>query len=175
MDLEGSQTYTNINNVLIDLFITNSFLEIFETIAYDEVLIPISFLFNTSARNMKYIINALYLFLYGETTTLENLEFIRELEDGQLRKYREYSSIALEEGYDDISSWLNGVANIMLNHVVYFDDSITSIINDELFCQEKETFWICLACGNILTNLCAPEFCPVCGLPRGYYQQLTTY
>ena len=99
MDFQQSQTYQNVQFVLSELFETHSFLNIFETIAYEEVLIQISFLFNTSARNIRYITNALYNILYGKTSTLENLEFARAREDDELRKYRDYSVIALEEGY----------------------------------------------------------------------------
>lgn len=81
MDFQQSQTYQNIQTVLSELFETHSILNIFEVTAYEEVLIPISFLFNTSARNLWYITNALYNILYGEDTTLENLEFIRARED----------------------------------------------------------------------------------------------
>ncbi len=172
MDFQQSQTYQNIQTVLSELFETHSFLNIFETIAYEEVLIPISFLFNTSARNMRYITNNLYNILYGETSTLENLEFIREREDEELRRYRELSDMALEEGFDGIASILNGIANIMLTHVLAYDEAIESILSGELFCSPEETFWICLGCGNILAGECAPEICPVCFLPRGYYQQL---
>lgn len=174
MDFQQSQTYQNLQIVLSELFETQSFLNIFEVTAYEEVLIPISFLFNTSSRNIRYITNALYDILYGENTTLENLEFIREREDEELRRYRDYSIIASDEGFDDIASVLNGIANIMLSHILAYDNSISAIINEELYCNEEEVFWICLGCGNIIVGECAPDLCPVCFLPRGYYQQLPT-
>lgn len=174
MDFQQSQTYQNIQTVLSELFETHSFLNIFEVTAYEEVLIPISFLFNTSARNLWYITNALYNILYGEDTTLENLEFIRAREDEELRRYREYSIIASDEGFNDISSILNGIANILLGHISAYDSAISAIINEELYCKEEEVFWICLGCGNILVGECAPDICPVCFLPGGYYQQLPT-
>lgn len=172
MDFQQSQTYQNVQFVLSELFETHSLLNIFETIAYEEVLVQISFLFNTSARNIRYITNALYNILYGKTSTLENLEFARAREDDELRKYRDYSVIALEEGFDDIASILNGISNIMLTHIVAYDEAISSILNGELFCSQEESLWICLGCGNILAGECAPEICPVCFLPGGYYQKL---
>lgn len=174
MDFQQSQTYQNLQTVLFDLFETYSLLNIFETTAYEEVLIPISFLFNTSARNVRYITSALYSILYGEPTTLENLEFIRSSEDEDLRKYREYSIIASDEGFDTIASILNGTANIMLGHILAYDNAISAIINGELYCQEEETFWICLGCGNIIVAECAPDLCPVCLVAGGYYQQIST-
>ena len=78
MDFEDSQTYLNLQIALQDLLENNSLLELFETEAQEEILIPISFLFNTTARNSKFIANRIYEILYGEMTTLDNLQVARE-------------------------------------------------------------------------------------------------
>ena len=52
---------------------------------------------------------------------------------------------------------------------------IEDIINDQLYCKPEESLWICLGCGNILSGLCAPEICPVCGVDGGFYDHLSTY
>lgn len=174
MDFQQSQTYQNLQTVLSDLFETYSLLNVFETTAYEEVLIPISFLFNTSARNVKYITDALYSILYGEPTTLQNLEFIRSNESEALSKLRDYSIIASEEGFEAIASNLNGIANIMLGHISAYDRAISDIVNGELYCQPTETFWVCLGCGNVIVDECAPEICPVCFVSGGYYQKIET-
>lgn len=175
MDFEDSQTYLNLQIALQDLLENNSLLELFETEAQEEILIPISFLFNTTARNSKFIANRIYEILYGEMTTLDNLQVAREREDEELRTYREYSRVAIGEGFEGYASLFNGIANVMLNHLLAYDNAIDNIINDTLFCKPEESLWICLGCGNILSGLCAPDVCPVCGVPGGYYDQLTTY
>lgn len=37
-------------------------------------------------------------------------------------------------------------------------------------CKAREVVWVCLNCGNLIWDTCAPETCPVCSYPRGYYQ-----
>jgi rubrerythrin len=175
LDLQGSQTYINLQITLANLLEDSTLLDIYEIKSNEEILIPISFLFNTNARNLRFISNRLYRMLNGETTTLENLQAASSREEEELLQYREFSRVAIEEGFEDISSLFNGIANILLNHVLAYQDAIEDIINDQMYCKPEESLWICLGCGNILSGLCAPERCPVCGVPGGYYDQLTTY
>ncbi len=175
MDFEDSQTYLNLQIALLDLLENNSLLELFETKAQEEILIPVSFLFNTTARNSRFIADRIYEIIYGDTTTLENLQVAREREDEELRTYREYSRVAIDEGFEGYASLFNGIANIMLNHLLSYDNAINNILNDTLYCKPEESLWICLGCGNILSGLCAPDVCPVCGVPGGFYDQLTVY
>ncbi|WP_418884619.1 rubredoxin-like domain-containing protein [Eisenbergiella porci] len=33
-----------------------------------------------------------------------------------------------------------------------------------------EEVWICLNCGYVICGKCAPERCPACGYPQGYFE-----
>ena len=173
MDFQESQTYINLQVALKELLETNTLLEIFEAAAAEEVLIPINFLFNTTARNVRYIAIYLYSILYGETSTLENLQVASIRENEGRLVYLDYSDTAIEEGFDDIASLFNGISNIMLNHSIAYDNAILDIENGTLYCQPGESLWICLGCGNILSGICAPDICPVCGVSGRYYRRYT--
>ena len=41
--------------------------------------------------------------------------------------------------------------------------------NGEVFCKEEEEVWVCLNCGYVHFGKCAPEKCPACGYPQGYF------
>ncbi len=84
--------------------------------------------------------------------------------------YRDYARIAREEGYNDIESLFNGIANIDLNHGLQLETQYNDVIRDQVFCKDQETLWICMQCGNILNGLCAPVVCPVCGFPQSFYR-----
>ena len=84
--------------------------------------------------------------------------------------YREYARIAREEGYLDIESLFNGIANIDLNHGLQLVLKYNEVVRDQVFCKNEAVLWICMQCGNILSGLCAPESCPVCNLPQGFYR-----
>lgn len=103
--------------------------------------------------------------------TEKNLQesVISESESGD-RIYREFAKTAQEEGYNDIAALFNGIANIELNHDLRFRSLYDNLVRNELFCKSGETLWICMQCGNIMSGLCAPEICPVCFFPQGYYR-----
>ncbi len=175
LDFQESQTYINLQISLLNLLEESTLLDLYEAQANEEVLIPISLLFSTNARHSRFIANRIHGTIYGETITLDNLIAAREREDRELNLYLEYSEQALEEGYDEFASLFNGISNILRNHLFAYEAAIDDIISNQLFCKPEETLWICIGCGNIISGLCAPEVCPVCLTPQGFYQQLTTY
>lgn len=104
-------------------------------------------------------------------TTSENLAYSAEIEvDAANQMYREFARTAREEGYNELAALFNGVANIELNHNLRFQDLYENVERNEVFCKPVENLWICMQCGNIMSGSCAPEICPVCGFPQGYYK-----
>jgi rubrerythrin len=97
------------------------------------------------------------------------------MENEKIDVYREYSRIAREEGYDELASLFNGIANILFTHADSFDTAAFDLETGQLYCRTNEAIWICLGCGNVLTGECAPELCPICGVPGSFYQLVTYY
>lgn len=171
MDFQQSQTYINLQAAYNDSLMANARYGLFSKRAMQDQLLEIGFIFDTTARNEQYMAERLRNILSnGNPSTLENLSEASNEEREASNLYREFSRIAVEEGYNDLASLFNGIANIRLNHISTFDSVIVEIQNDELFCKPEKNLWICLGCGNILSGECAPEICPICGYPQGYYQ-----
>lgn len=84
--------------------------------------------------------------------------------------YREYANIARDEGYTNLESLFNGIANIDLNHGLQMERNYNNLVRNQVFCKPQPELWVCMQCGNIMNGLCAPEICPVCGFPQGYYR-----
>lgn len=177
LDFQSSQTYINLQNALKNEFETSTKYDMFGVQARDESLIEVSNIFNNISENQILIAQRLWgLINDGDTTTLENLRDAASDEEYAERElYREYSRVALEEGYDDLAQLFNGIANIKLNHTVVFQTTATELEDGSMFCKEEEGLWLCLGCGNILIGLCAPEICPICLKPQSYYQFLRYY
>jgi rubrerythrin len=137
----------------------------------DEEL-KISNIFFTVGRNNRFIAERLRRILYGgDTSTLENLlETSEDAEYAEKNIYREYSQIAAEEGFNDIASLFNGIGNIKINQTLVLQGTARDIENNELYCKREVRLWICLGCGNIMSGLCAPVVCPICGYPQSYYE-----
>ncbi len=177
MDFQSSQTYSNLQNAYRNELETSTKYEMFGDQAREESLIEVSNIFNNIAENQIFIAQRLWRLINdGNTTTLENLRDAASDEEYAERElYREYSRVALEEGYNELSQLFNGIANIKLNHTVVFQTTATELETNTMFCREEEGLWLCLGCGNILSGLCAPEICPICGKPQGYYQFIRYY
>jgi rubrerythrin len=141
--------------------------------ASQEELIEISMLFDTVSRNEIFIAERLRSLIHGGTPdTTQNLIEARDNVLMESNLYREFARTAIEEGYTEYASLFSGIANIMLSHHNSFENMIKDIERDELFCKNQEGLWICLGCGNIMSGLCAPNACPICGYPQSYYQLL---
>ncbi|MDF2904891.1 MAG: hypothetical protein K0R34_212 [Herbinix sp.] len=172
-DFKLSRTYQNLVSAYGDSLIANAKYGLFMKKANQDILIEIGLTFETIARNKQYIAERLRFLIFGSTPeSLQNLEEASAEELNASNLYREYSRTATEEGYSDIASLFNGIANINLNHNNTFQTVIDEIYDNELFCKPQQRLWLCLGCGNILAGECAPELCPICGYPQSYYQML---
>lgn len=173
MDFQQSQTFANLQTALEDSLRANAKYSLFSKKALQDVLLEISFIFDTAERNEQFIAERLRnIISNGTPSTLQNLTEASIDESEESNLYREFGRTASEEGYEDLKSLFNGIANIKLNHQSSFQSVINEIQNDELFCKPQESLWVCLGCGNVLAGDCAPEICPICGYPQGFYQLL---
>lgn len=172
MDFQLSRTYQNLQRSLDWELQVSSRYSIYADKARDEQYIDIGNLFDTVTKNEKEH-SRIWLRLLNNgqiPSTEENLFEASQLERASADMYRNFSTIALEEGYTDIAALFNGVGNIELNHDLYFTERHTDVQQNQVFCKPNEVLWVCMSCGNILSGVCAPEICPVCGFPQGYYR-----
>lgn len=173
MDFKDSKTYQNLLNAYYYELISSSQYNLFSDQAEKETYIEISKIYGTLSTN-ELVHARMWLQRLNNgklPTTEEGLRISIETNNNEM--YGEYSRIAQEEGYDDLASLFNGVANISINHEVILNTQLTNIEKDQVFCKDTEILWICQACGNIMNGLCAPEICPVCSFPQGYYKPYT--
>lgn len=173
MDFRQSQTFRNMETAYEVELSANGKYSLFAKRASQEELIEISLFFDTISRNELFISERLRSIINaGQPDTLQNVIEARDSVLMESNLYREYSATAIEEGYAEYASLFSGIANIMLNHNNSFENIIMNIERDELFCKPQEGLWQCLGCGNILSGICAPSICPICGYPQSYYQLL---
>jgi len=172
MDFEQSRTYANLKAAYDNDLMSSSQYEINSDKARREGYIEISDIFNTTAgQERAHAVIWSRLLNGGNTpTTEQNLTNSVQYETyAGNEMYREYAQIAEEEGFSEIAALFKGVANIELIHETEFSNILENFTNDQVFCREEAILWICINCGNVLSGVCAPEICPVCGFPQGYY------
>ncbi len=172
MEFQDSKSYLNLQTALENELRSNAIYGLYKRRSDQEVFLEISNVFETLSRNAQFISERLRRILNnGDTSTYQNLVNASNAEFYAANDlYSNFSHIATEEGYPDLASLFNGIANIKLNHYSTLQTLVENVESNQLFCKPQESLWICLGCGNILSGLCAPQICPICGYPQGYYE-----
>ena len=83
--------------------------------------------------------------------------------------YKSFGSEAKAEGFDEISELFYNVAQIEKIHGNRFSKLSDLIEKDKLFKSDSTEAWFCLNCGYVHIGASAPDKCPVCKHPQGYF------
>ena len=86
--------------------------------------------------------------------------------------YPEFARTAREEGFADAARDFENISKIEGLHARRFTAFADLLEQGSLYKSENTEVWTCLNCGFILESGSAPEQCPVCGVPQGYYIRL---
>ena len=87
--------------------------------------------------------------------------------------YPEFARTARDEGFADIARDFENIAKIENRHSQRFKAAAKLMEEGKLYSSDENEVWVCLNCGFILESSNAPENCPVCGVPQGYYVRLS--
>ena len=87
--------------------------------------------------------------------------------------YPAFAKVAREEGFSRIAQDFENIAKIEKYHGDRFKSFAQLIEQNKLFKSDESELWYCLNCGYILESTEAPQVCPVCSEPQGYYIRLS--
>ena len=169
----NSQTYANLQNAFNLESVESTRYRIDAEQARRDGYQQIGNIFDITARNeqqhadiwMKFILEG------NMPTTLKNLQDAANAEGYEgTDLFIQYAETAREEGYMDIAHMFEGIALIERHQQYRFNQLAMNIQNNQVFCKQNSTVWVCLICGNLVWSECAPEVCPVCFYPQAYYQ-----
>ncbi|MCK5763286.1 MAG: rubrerythrin family protein [Clostridiales bacterium] len=104
-------------------------------------------------------------------TTLENLKEAAAGENEEYTElYPEFAKIAKEEGFSEITGAYLMIAKAEIEHEKRFLKLAENIENDVVFKKDEKIRWKCSKCGYVHEGEEAPEVCPACLHPKGYYE-----
>lgn len=86
--------------------------------------------------------------------------------------YRQFAETAREEGFERAAETLDAIRVSERHHEQIFRELAENITLERCFSRDEETQWKCLSCGYIHTGNQAPDRCPACVRPRGYFELL---
>lgn len=105
-----------------------------------------------------------------ETSTLVLLKAAAKHESAEGNEiYIEFSKIAKEEGFESIATLFEQIASIERVHSERFNRYAQELENGTLFKKNESINWMCTNCGFIYEGPEAPQACPVCAHPQGYF------
>lgn len=86
--------------------------------------------------------------------------------------YREFSRIAVEEGFQRAADTWDAIIVAEQHHEKLFLELAENIAREMVFKRGSEAAWKCLGCGYIHHGTEAPDKCPACVRPQGYFELL---
>jgi rubrerythrin len=107
------------------------------------------------------------------SNTLENLRNAaagEKYEWGTM--YPNFEKTAREEGEKEIATLFKEISEVEEKHEERYNVLADRLEKGNLFKSDTEIEWKCLNCGYIHKGKSAPEKCPLCQKPQGYYMAL---
>ncbi|MBP2652455.1 MAG: rbr [Firmicutes bacterium] len=84
--------------------------------------------------------------------------------------YPEFARVAKEEGFEEISTAFEMIAKVEVGHENRYLKLLANLEKGSVFVKDREVQWKCANCGYIHTGTSAPELCPACVHPQGYFE-----
>ena len=104
-------------------------------------------------------------------TTSENLKAAAMGENEEWTAlYPEFAKVAKEEGLNEIANAFIQIAKVEKTHEERYLKLLKNIQEGKVFKKDKKVVWKCRKCGFEHEGKNAPQKCPACGHPQGYFE-----
>ncbi len=184
--LKGSQTEKNIITAFAGESQARNRYTFFASKARNEGFHQISFIFSETADQEKEHAKRLFKFLERGMAqvsaefpagvigaTVENLKEAAAGENHEwTTMYPEFARVARSEGFEEVADAMEAIAVAERQHERRYLYLAANIEQERVFKREEKVVWRCLNCGYIHEGEDAPELCPACIHPQGYYELL---
>ena len=172
MELKGSKTEQNLLTAFAGESQARNKYTYYASKAKKEGYNQIAALFEETANNEKEHAKIWFKLLHdGQIAdTLTNLADAAAGENYEWTDmYAGFAKTAEVEGFTKIAALFKMVGDIEREHEARYRALSDSIKNGTVFARETEQVWVCSNCGHIHIGTHAPEKCPVCDHPQGYF------
>lgn len=172
MELKGSKTEQNLMTAFSGESQARNKYTFYASKAKKEGYNQIAQLFTETAGNEKEHAEIWFKLLHGDAIpdTLTNLADAAAGENYEWTDmYANFAKVAHEEGFEKIAKLFEMVGAIEKEHEERYLALKASLENGTVFARETEQVWVCSNCGHIHIGTHAPQVCPVCAHPQGYF------
>jgi len=186
MNLKGSRTEKNLLAAFAGESQARNRYTYFSSAAKKEGYIQASNVFLETAENEKEHAKVFFKYLQGGEVTVEaaypagvigdTKTNLKASADGEKFEwstlYRDFAKIADEEGLNEIAETFRSISVAEKQHERRYRGLQENIENNSVFKKSKPVKWRCSNCGYVYEGNSAPEECPACRHPKGYYELL---
>ncbi len=171
MDLKGTKTEKNLLAAFAGESQARNKYSYYASQAKKEGYNQISAFFEETANNEKAHAKIWFKLLHdGVPSTAENLKDAASGENYEWTDmYEAFAKDAKEEGFDRIAYLFQEVGRIEKEHEKRYLELLKNIEENKVFEKSAKVIWECRNCGHLHEGEKAPEICPVCDHPRGFF------
>jgi len=174
-NLKGSKTEDNLKTAFAGESQAHMKYMYYASKAEKEGYQQIGALFRETAGNEREHAKIWYKLLHNDSVP-ETTTNLKDAADGEnfewTDMYAGFAKIAREEGFDQIAVLFEEVGKIEKDHEERYRKLLANIEGAMVFSRAADETWQCANCGHIETGKKAPDLCPICKHPQGYFQIL---
>jgi len=175
MELKGSKTEANLKEAFAGESQARNKYTYFASVAKKEGYEHIASVFLETAEQEKEHAKLHFQALKGIGGTIENLKAAAAGENEETTSmYPRMGREAREEGFEDLARIFEGIGRIEKEHRDRYLKLLENAEAQRVFKRAEKVTWRCRNCGFVVTAAGAPEVCPVCKHPRGYFDIMPT-
>lgn len=191
MEFSKTQTFQNLANAFAGESQARNRYTFFASIAKNEGHQIIQQVFESTADNEKEHAKVFYKLLNahakGETNVFhvdadfplvykDTLTSLKSAAEGEREEweviYAKAAEVADQEGFKDIAVAFREIAEVEEHHMKRYAELAEKLEKGTLYKKEAATTWKCTNCGYVHEGPEAPDTCPACAHPKGYFQEL---
>ncbi|MDR1793486.1 MAG: rubrerythrin family protein [Bacteroidales bacterium] len=103
--------------------------------------------------------------------TLSNLKAAAAGENEEWSQlYPHFAEVADKEGFPQIAARFRVIATVEKEHETRYLRLYENLKNNTVFEKPEKVKWMCTKCGYVHYGEKAPQACPSCGHPQGYFE-----
>ena len=131
----------------------------------------IAAIFQETAENEKEHAKIWLEKLHDISSTAHNLAVAADGENFEWTEmYDEFAKTAEKEGFPELAAKFRLVGQVEKHHEDRYRALLNNVETASVFAKSEVKVWVCRNCGHIVVGTNAPEVCPVCLYPKGYFE-----
>lgn len=167
----GTQTEKNLQAAFAGESQARNKYTYFSSVAKKEGFEQIAAIFLKTADNEKEHAKMWFKELNGIGNTAENLGEAANGENYEWTDmYEEFAKTAEAEGFPELAAKFRMVGAIEKRHEERYRELLNNVETATVFEKSEVKVWECRNCGHIVVGTKAPEVCPTCNHPQGYFE-----